>query len=91
MAQSRFKHRKINDEIKLPNESVRAKLDLSRLLPNVAGLFLVAFGLIILAWVGWLTWFDVITWGKDIVIIFFGSRTGEAIGLGIGMKEYTIF
>jgi hypothetical protein len=28
---ARFKHRKINDEIKMPNESVRTKLDLSRL------------------------------------------------------------
>jgi hypothetical protein len=65
---------------------MRTKLDLSHLLPNVAGLFLAASGLIILAWVGWLTWYDITSWGKNIALIFFGSRTGEAISLGIGMK-----
>ena len=53
---------------------------------NLASLFLTAFGSIILAWVGWLTWYDITMWGKDIALIFFGSRTGEAISLGIGMK-----
>jgi hypothetical protein len=83
---STFKHRKINDEIKLRNESMRARLRLSRLLPNLPSLFLAAFGSIILAWVGYLTWYDMTWWGKDIALIFFGSRTGEAISLGIGMK-----
>lgn len=67
------------------------KLRLVRLLPNLAGLFLAAFGLIVLAWVSWLTWYDVITWGKDIAFIFFGSRAGEAISLGIGMKVIYYF
>jgi len=53
---------------------------------NLASLFLTAFGSIILAWVGWLTWYDMTVWGKDITLIFFGPRTGEAISLGIGMK-----
>jgi len=75
----------------LPNESMRAKLDRSHLLPNVAGLFLVASGSIILALVGWLTWNDMTSWGKDIALIFFGSRTGEAISLGIGMKVIYYF
>jgi hypothetical protein len=57
-----------------------------RLLSNLASLFLTAFGSIILAWVGWLTWHDTTVWSKDIALIFFGSRTGEAISLGIGMK-----
>jgi len=81
----------IGDGIKLSNESVRAKLGFSRLFPNVVGLFLVAFGLVILVWVGWLTWYDMTFWGKDIVLIFFGSRTGEAISLGIGMKVIYYF
>lgn len=53
---------------------------------NLAGLLLTPFGLIILAWVGWLTLHEMTTWGKEINLIFFGSRTSEAINLGIGMK-----
>jgi uncharacterized membrane protein YfcA len=70
----------------MPNEFVPTKLDLSRLLSNVAGLFLSASGLIILAWIGWLTWYDLTSSSKDIALIFFGSRIGKAISLGIGMK-----
>jgi len=70
----------------LPNESMRTKLNLRHLLPNAAGLLLAASGSIILAWVGWLTWYDMTSWGKDIALIFFGPRTGEAISLGIGMR-----
>jgi len=61
------------------------------LLPSLAGLFLVAFGSITLAFVGWLTWYDMTTWSKDIALIFFGSRTGEHISLGIGMKVIHYF
>ena len=50
------------------------------------GLILTAFGSVILFWVGWLTWYDITTWGKSLALIFFGSRTGEVISLGIGMK-----
>jgi len=65
---------------------MRTRLRLSRLLPNLPSLFLAAFGSIILAWVGYLTWYDMTWWSKDIALIFFGSRTGEHISLGIGMK-----
>ncbi len=58
---------------------------------NLAGSLLTAFGSIILAWVGWLTWYDVTVWNKDLFLIFFGSRTGEAISLGIGMKVIYYF
>jgi len=58
----------------------------TRLLSNLASLLLTAFGSIILAWIGWLTWSDITVWGKDVALIFFGSRTGETISLGIGMK-----
>jgi len=54
--------------------------------PNLVGSVLATFGSIILAWVGWLTWYDTTTWGKSLALIFFGSRTGEAMSLGIGMK-----
>jgi len=58
---------------------------------SVASLFLTAFGSILLAWVGWLTLYDVTVWGKDIALIFFGSRIGEAISLGIDMKVIYYF
>jgi len=70
---------------------MRARLRLSRHLPDLLGFFLVAFGSIILAWVGYLTWYDMTTWSKDIAQIFFGSRTGEHISLGIGMKVIHYF
>jgi len=75
----------------LPDESTRVESHLWHRLLNLSGLFLVASGLIILAWVGWLTWYDMTTWGKDITHIFFGLRTGEAINLGIGMKVIYYF
>jgi len=53
---------------------------------DLVGSLLATFGSIILAWVGWLTWYDTTTWGKSLASIFFGSRTGEAMSLGIGMK-----
>jgi len=60
-------------------------------LSKVASLFLIAFGLTILAWVGWLTWYDIHTLGKGLGLIFFGSRAGETISLGIGMKVIYYF
>ena len=62
-----------------------------RLLPNLASLFLTAFGSVILALIGWLIGYDMTVWGKDISLIFFGSRTGEAISLGIGVKVIHYF
>ena len=64
---------------------------LSYLLTNLVGLVLVALGPYTLAWVGWLTWYDTTTWGKSLASIFFGSRTGEAISLGVGMKVIYYF
>ena len=77
------------------NKLLRPKLHLSFLLPNLVSLLLAGSGSIILAWVGWLTWYDLTVWGKawnkDIALIFFGFRTGEAIGLGVGMKVIYYF
>jgi hypothetical protein len=60
-------------------------------LMNLAGAFSILSGSTILAWISWLTWYDMTTFGKDIIAIFFGSRTGEAISLGIGMKVIYYF
>jgi len=56
------------------------------LLSSLVGLVPAALGSIILAWVGWLTWYDITAWSKSLAFIFFGSRTGEAISLGVGMR-----
>jgi len=60
-------------------------------LSKVAGLFLIAYGSAILAWIGWLTWYEITTVGKDFILIFFGSRTNDPIGLGIGMRVIYYF
>ena len=62
-----------------------------RVLSNVPGFFLATLGSLTLAWVGQLTWHDITVWGKDLVLVFFGSRTGESISLGIGMKVIYYF
>ena len=63
----------------------------SHLLTDLIGLVLAAIGSYTLAWVGWLTWHDITTWNKSLALIFFGSRTGEAISLGIGMEVIHYF
>ena len=60
-------------------------------LSKVASLFLIAYGSAILAWIGWLTWFEITTGSKDFILIFFGSRTDDPIGLGIGMRVIYYF
>jgi len=69
---------------------MRARVQL-RVLSNMPGFFLATLGSLTLAWVGQLTWHDITVWGKDLVLIFFGSRTGENISLGIGMKVIHYF
>lgn len=55
---------------------------------NLVALLLLDVGVAILVWVGNLLWIDVTVWGKDIALILFGSRTGEAVSLGIGMTVF---
>jgi hypothetical protein len=55
---------------------------------NVIILLLIAVGSITLIWVVNLIWQDLTVWGKDFNIIFFGSRTGENISLGIGLQVF---
>ena len=43
-------------------------------------------GLATFVWVFQLIWNDIVVWNKDLGLIFFGSRVGEFIGLGIGMR-----
>jgi hypothetical protein len=63
----------------------------SRLLPKLVSPLLAVLGSIILVWVGGLTFYDMTVWGKDISLIFFGSRAGEVMSLGIGMRAIHYF
>ncbi|MBT8172203.1 hypothetical protein KJN74_04975 [Candidatus Bathyarchaeota archaeon] len=49
------------------------------------GLLLLLLGAVILIWVSGLVWNDVFVWKKDLAVIFFGSRVGENISLGLGV------
>ena len=75
----------------MPLEPSLSKFDFVRLLPHLIVLTLLTFGVLVLAWVGHLTWNDISVWNKDIGTIFFGSRTGEQISLGIGMAVIHYF
>ena len=75
----------------MPRKLQLSKLGLSILRPHIIFLSLVGSAALVLAWVGWLTWIDITVWNKDISTIFFGSRTGEAISLGIGMTVIYYF
>ncbi len=91
-------HRKIEEPILLNNLSrtpteqyyacphcfMKVKVHVKR--GKLAGSFLIASGLIILAWICCFTIQEMTIGGKDIALIFFGSRTGEAVSLGIGMR-----
>ncbi|HDQ05753.1 MAG TPA: hypothetical protein ENN36_03395 [Candidatus Bathyarchaeota archaeon] len=68
-----------------------SKFVFSRLFPHVIELSLVASAALVLSWVSWLTWIDVTEWGKGLGSIFFGSRAGEPISLGIGMTVMHYF
>ena len=70
--------------------AVAAKLCSSRL-QILASWSLAVLGSLTVAWVGWSIWYDATTWGKDVALILLGSRTGEAISLGIGMKVLDYF
>lgn len=48
------------------------------------GFFLMFLGLVVLVWVGGLVWNDITVWNKELGLIFFESRIGENISLGLG-------
>ena len=68
-----------------------SKFDFIRSMPKLIMIALFACGALVLAWVGFLIWKDIYVWNKDIGTIFLGSRTGEAISLGIGMAVIHYF
>jgi len=69
----------------MSTDSLLSKFDFLRSMPNLIMFSLFVVGALVMVWVGSLTINDVTVWNKDIGTIMFGSRTGEAISLGIGM------
>ena len=69
----------------MSSDSLLSKFDFLRSLPNLIIFSLFVLGTAVLVWVGSLTINDITVWNKDLGTIFFGSRTGENISLGIGM------
>jgi hypothetical protein len=69
----------------MPTELQPSKFDFVRDVRLIIIFTLFSSGAWVLGWVSWLTWNDISVWSKDIGSIFFGSRTNEAISLGIGM------
>ena len=59
---------------------------LAPFMPNLTGFFLTSLGVIMLVWVGWITFYDLSVWNKDLATILLGSRSGQALSLGIGMN-----
>ena len=70
----RFRENKGNDVSRIPSFG------------QLIGISLMTLGVITLIWVGQLVWHDITVWNKGISLILFGSRTGENISLGIGMR-----
>ena len=68
------------------SKSLLSRFSFLNNIPNVIALSLVVSSALILIWIGAIVWKDISFWNKEIGSIFFGSRTGEPISLGIGMK-----
>ncbi|MBN2260326.1 MAG: hypothetical protein JW702_07260 [Clostridiales bacterium] len=55
------------------------------ILSKLMALVLTVSGSVILTIVAILTYYDLTYWGKELSVIFFGSRTDEILSLGIGL------
>ena len=66
-------------------EQKSQKFNFVNFLPQIIVLTLFLLGVLILVWISHLTWNDINFWNKELSTILFGSRTDEAISLGIGM------
>jgi hypothetical protein len=73
---------KIDSEKPVPLKGLKLNFTLI----NVIILLLLVIGSITLIWVGHLIWKDITVWKKDFSVIFFESRRGENISLGIGLQ-----
>ena len=81
------------DIISIPQEKIQTPLFKSKEidiqtfgLPRLVGLSLILVGAVIFVWISILTWNDVVIFNKDFGKALLMYRTGEPIGLGIGLK-----
>ena len=58
---------------------------------TLIGIIVLAVGSVILGWISLLVLNDLFVWNKDFGTIFFSSRLGESIDLGIGMRVVHYF
>jgi len=75
-----------NEQIEAPLVQMLNLLDIPKIFSKLTSLLPLILGSLILIWIGYLTYQDIVVWNKNLDTIFFASRTGEPIGLGIGMK-----
>ena len=78
------------EQIRGGTEDQIAKTHYSRL-SDLASISSIGMGSAILLFVGCITYYDAITWGRNLALIFLGPRTGEAMDLGIGMRVVYYF
>ena len=53
---------------------------------RIFGLLLLVVGCVFLVFVGWVAYLDISVWGKDVAAIFFGTRVGEFLSLGLDLR-----
>jgi hypothetical protein len=80
------RNRKENFEPSKENSRLSRELKLIFTPFNVIIISLIALGSIALIQVFNVIWKDIVVWEKDINLIFFGSRAGENISLGMGLQ-----
>lgn len=75
----------------MPAQAIQSKKVHTRLRSRKITLSLIGAGTLLLIWMALIIWGDIVDWNKDIGTIFFGSRIGEDISLGIGMTIFNYF
>ena len=73
------------EELKKQSNLVKAlKLFLTPL--RIAVILLMVIGILFFVQVGIVLWGDIVFYGKDIELIFFESRIGQGMSLGLGLQ-----
>jgi hypothetical protein len=74
------------EEAEAPQPETTELLASPLLWPKLTSLFLIILGSATLIWFSYIIGYDMFVWNKSLDSILFGSRAGELIDLGIGMK-----
>jgi len=68
---------------RIPRFSLSRLAKFRAILPRLT---LISIGTLLLAFTAWIIWYDTEFWNKSLQVILLGSRSGEAISLGIGAR-----